>query len=39
LLQDENIEASSRCQKVRVSPHFYNSASEVNKFLQVLPQL
>lgn len=39
LLQGENIEASSRCQKLRVSPHFYNSASEVNKFLQVLPQL
>jgi cysteine desulfurase/selenocysteine lyase len=39
LLKQEKIEVSPRCGKVRVSPHFYNNISEIDRLLEVLPLL
>jgi cysteine desulfurase / selenocysteine lyase len=39
LLKEEKIEVSPRCGKVRVSPHFYNNISEIDRLLEVLPSL
>lgn len=38
-LRREGIEVSPRCGKVRVSPHFYNLRSEVDRLLDLLPGL
>jgi selenocysteine lyase/cysteine desulfurase len=39
LLKVEKIEVSPRCGKLRVSPHFYNNLSEIDRLLEVLPSL
>lgn len=36
-LYNENIITAERGSGVRISPHFYNTASEVNRLLEVLP--
>jgi selenocysteine lyase/cysteine desulfurase len=38
-LKVEKIEVSPRCGKLRVSPHFYNNLSEIDRLLEVLPSL
>lgn len=37
LLQDNNIIVAERGSGIRISPHFYNSESEVGKLLKILP--
>ena len=37
LLQDQNIVTAGRGSGIRVSPHFYNTASEIDRLLEVLP--
>lgn len=39
MLRAENIITAERGSGVRVSPHFYNTASEVERLLEVLPDL
>ena len=39
MLHAENIITAERGSGVRVSPHFYNTASEVERLLEVLPDL
>ena len=39
MLHAENIITAARGSGVRVSPHFYNTASEVERLLEVLPDL
>ncbi len=39
MLRREGVEVSPRCGKVRVSPHFYNVRSEVDRLLDLLPEL
>ena len=39
MLDAENIIAAERGSGVRVSPHFYNTASEIDRLLEVLPDL
>ncbi|MCG9129589.1 aminotransferase class V-fold PLP-dependent enzyme, partial [Candidatus Poribacteria bacterium] len=37
LLQDKNIVTAGRGSGIRVSPHFYNTESEIDRLLEVLP--
>ena len=37
LLTDRGIIVSDRAQSVRVSPHFYNSAEEIQQMMEILP--
>lgn len=39
MLDAENIITAERGSGVRVSPHFYNTASEIDRLLEVLPDL
>ena len=39
MLYAENIITAERGSGVRVSPHFYNTASEIDRLLEVLPEL
>ena len=39
MLYAENIITAARGSGVRVSPHFYNTASEIDRLLEVLPEL
>ena len=39
MLYTENIIAAERGSGVRISPHFYNTASEIEYLLEVLPEV
>lgn len=39
LLHAQNIITAARGSGIRVSPHFYNTASEIDRLLEVLPEL
>ena len=39
LLRNERIITAARGSGIRVSPHFYNTASEIDRLLEVLPVL